>query len=42
MRLDANCTTDETLFIPDGFTLDGRGHTITAVDRPAGLSWPRS
>jgi len=33
--LDADCQTDETIFIPDGFVLDGRNHTITAVD-PAG------
>lgn len=30
--LDADCTTNQTIFIPDGFTLDGRNHTITAVD----------
>ena len=36
MYLDADCTTDETIFIPDGFTLDGQGHTITAEDPPAG------
>ena len=30
--LDADCATDATIFIPDGFTLDGRHHTITAVD----------
>jgi|GEM_PF-1362500 len=35
MRLNASCTTDATIFIPNGFTLDGRGHTITGVD-PAG------
>ncbi len=35
MKLDGDCTTDDTIIIPDGFTLDGRGHTITAVD-PAG------
>jgi len=35
MNLDANCTTDETISIPDGFTLDGNGYSITAVD-PAG------
>lgn len=33
--LDADCTTDETIFVPNGFTLDGRGNAITAVD-PAG------
>lgn len=34
--LDADCTTDETIFVPDGVTLDGRGNAITAVDPPAG------
>src|SRR2546423_11891566 len=34
MTLDADCTTDATIKIPDGFTLDGAGHTITAVDPP--------
>jgi hypothetical protein len=33
--LVADCQTDHTILIPDGFTLDGDGHTITAVD-PAG------
>lgn len=36
MTLDANCTTDATITIPDGFTLDGAGHTITANDPPLG------
>ena len=31
MTLDADCTTDETLFVPDGWTLDGAGNTITAL-----------
>lgn len=35
MTLDADCTTDSTIGVPDGWTLDGNGHTITAVD-PAG------
>ena len=35
MRLAADCTTDRTIRIPDGFTLDGGRHTITVVD-PAG------
>lgn len=35
MKLNADCTTDTTILIPNGFTLDGQGHTITAVD-PAG------
>lgn len=30
-----DCTTDHTLTVPDGWTLDGGGFTITAVD-PAG------
>lgn len=33
--LVGDCQTDHTILIPDGFTLDGDGHTITAVD-PAG------
>lgn len=36
MTLDADCTTDETILVPDGFTLDGDGHTITAVDPSGG------
>jgi hypothetical protein len=35
MTLDGDCTTDSTIFILDGFTLDGAGYTITAVDPPA-------
>lgn len=35
MRLSADCTTDRTIRVDDGFTLDGAGHTITVVD-PAG------
>ncbi|MFO7546389.1 MAG: hypothetical protein R6W77_12930, partial [Trueperaceae bacterium] len=35
MTLTADCTTDATIFVPDGYTLDGAGFTITAVD-PAG------
>jgi parallel beta-helix repeat protein len=34
MKLNANCTTDQTILIPNGFTLDGKGHSITAVDPP--------
>jgi hypothetical protein len=36
-RIDllADCTTDETIVIPNGYTFDGNEHTITAVD-PAG------
>lgn len=36
LRLRADCTTDASLSVPHGFTLDGRGHTITAVDPPGG------
>jgi len=36
MKLNANCTTDQTILIPNGFTLDGKGFTITAVDPPGG------
>jgi hypothetical protein len=36
MTLDATCWTDATIFIPDGYTLDGAGYTITALDPPAG------
>ena len=32
MTLAADCQTDHTLLIPNGFTLDGAGHTITAID----------
>jgi hypothetical protein len=35
MTLTADCNTDETIFIPDGSTLDGAGHTITATDPPS-------
>lgn len=35
MTLNGDCTTDGTISIPDGMTLDGGGHTITAVDPPA-------
>ncbi|HYF13201.1 MAG TPA: hypothetical protein VD928_02815 [Candidatus Paceibacterota bacterium] len=36
MTLNSDCTTDETILIPQGFTLDGAGNTITAVDPPGG------
>ena len=36
MALRADCQTDATILIPDGFTLDGRGRRITAVDPPDG------
>lgn len=32
LYLAGDCDTEETILIPDGFTLDGRGYTITAVD----------
>jgi len=32
----ADCVTSQTLQVPDGFTLDGSGFTITAVDPPGG------
>jgi parallel beta-helix repeat protein len=32
----ADCTTDHTLFIPNGYTFDGNGHTIAAVDPSGG------
>ena len=35
MSLDADCTTDETIYVPDGFTLNGNDNVVTAVD-PAG------
>jgi hypothetical protein len=35
ITLSADCTTDHSLIVPDGFTLNGAGHTVTAVD-PAG------
>ena len=36
MTLDADCTTDTTIKVPNGFTLDGNAHKITAVDPAAG------
>lgn len=35
MTLQADCTTDHTITVPVGFTLDGAGHVITAVDTTA-------
>jgi parallel beta-helix repeat protein len=32
MRLLADCSTSQTIWVPDGVTLDGAKHTITAVD----------
>ncbi|HKU38760.1 MAG TPA: right-handed parallel beta-helix repeat-containing protein [Polyangiales bacterium] len=34
--LKADCETDRTIVIPQGVTLDGRGHRITAVDPAEG------
>lgn len=34
--LNGNCTTDASIIIPNGFTLDGAGYTITAVDPASG------
>ena len=36
MTLDDDCTTDATILVPNGFTLDGDGNTITAADPPLG------
>ena len=36
LTLLSDCTTDETIAIPAGYTLDGAGHTITAVDPDGG------
>lgn len=36
MKLNADCVTDATILVPDGFTLDGADRTITAVDPPGG------
>ncbi|MFD8596695.1 hypothetical protein ACFV1L_17000 [Kitasatospora sp. NPDC059646] len=35
ITLTGDCTTTDNLTVPDGFTLDGAGHTITATDRSA-------
>lgn len=32
VTLGADCTTESTVFIPDGHTFDGAGHVLTAVD----------
>ncbi|HYO56603.1 right-handed parallel beta-helix repeat-containing protein [Archangium sp.] len=36
LALAADCTTDSTLLVPDDYTFDGQGHTVTAVDPPGG------
>lgn len=34
--LQGDCSTDHTVGVPDGWTLDGAGHTISAYDPPGG------
>lgn len=36
MTLTGDCTTDTTILVPNGHTLDGRNNTITVVDPPLG------
>jgi hypothetical protein len=36
ITLQGDCTTDATIPVPDGATLDGNGYSITAVDPPGG------
>lgn len=36
MTLYSDCTTDQTIYVPDGWTLNGNKKTITATDPPAG------
>ncbi|MFP2925399.1 right-handed parallel beta-helix repeat-containing protein, partial [Pyxidicoccus sp. 3LG] len=36
VALQADCTTESTIFIPDGYTFDGAGHVLTAVDAEGG------
>lgn len=36
MTLNANCTTTTNIIVPDGVTLDGAGHTITAIELAPG------
>jgi hypothetical protein len=36
MTLNADCTTSTTVTVPNGYTLDGKGHTITVVDPASG------
>jgi hypothetical protein len=38
ITLENDCTTNTTITIPDGFTLDGKGHLITVVDPDAANS----
>ena len=39
VSLVADCTTDTTIGVEEGWTLDGKGFTITAVD-PSGARSP--
>src|SRR5882762_4218307 len=32
MTLNGDCITTTSIIVPNGFTLDGAGHTITAMD----------
>lgn len=36
ITLLSDCTTSQTILVPAGFTLDGAGYTLTAVDPPGG------
>lgn len=36
LTLMDNCTTDSTIYIPDGYLLDGNGYGITAIDPSEG------
>lgn len=36
MKLQGDCTTDSTIFVPQDYTLDGNGHQITAMDPSSG------
>ncbi|MFN8007160.1 MAG: right-handed parallel beta-helix repeat-containing protein [Terriglobia bacterium] len=36
MKLTADCSTDASIYVPQGLTLDGAGHMITAVDPVGG------
>lgn len=36
MTLNGDCVTDQTILVPNGFTLDGNGYSITAVDPVGG------
>ncbi|QSQ21265.1 right-handed parallel beta-helix repeat-containing protein [Pyxidicoccus parkwayensis] len=36
VTMQADCTTESTVFIPDGYTFDGAGHVLTAVDPEGG------